>query len=469
MRPSRGGLMTRHRSASSLTPAGPRSLPPSTCAFALLVVAGCGITESARPPYVPEAAEMVPAEASQPSPGAPTGRQLAESLLGAEQIRLADLLRALDAVSPDVAAAEDEVRAASGRAWQAGLHPNPSLEFTREGPLDRRPWGRTAFTVGVRQPIVVSDRRRLAVNAELADRDVRRLDVEEVRRRVLGEARAAFVELVYLRDAIALHREMIGLAQKTLDLARERVEAKVAIDVEALKPELEVRSLQSTLVGLERQRDGARAVLEASLGGLTVPVDRFVREPVAPLANDGLGNLVQRVRETHPAARAARQAVEAAREGLTLARTASRPDISVGVAVGRDFDENDFIAEIGVEIPLAVFDAGQGRIFESEALVSKARREAEAVEVRLAVELSRWYGEYETARARLDEMRERILPLAERSLEATREAYRNARLEFLDLLDAQRTLLEARAASLELERDLNAAAAEIRTLVGDRP
>ena len=116
-----------------------------------------------------------------------------------------------------------------------------------------------------------------------------------------------------------------------------------------------------------------------------------------------------------------------------------------------------------------MFDAGQGRIHEAQSLVSKARREAEAVENRLAGLLSRWYGEHETARARLQEMRERILPLAERSLEATREAYRNGRQEFLDLLDAQRTLLEARAEALALERDLDAADAEIRTLTGDMP
>ncbi len=441
----------------------------SGLALGAMLACGCGLTERARAPYVPEASEMVPPVAQEATPWAPAGRQVAESVLGAQQVRLADLLRAVEAVSPDIAAASDEVGAGTGRAWQAGLHPNPSLELTREGPLDRRPWATSYYLVGVRQPIVVSDRRKLAVSAELADREVLRLDVEDVRRRVLGEARAVFVELVYLRDAIALHRELIGLAQETLDLARERVEAKVAIDVEALKPELEVRSLQSTLAGLERQRDGARAVLEASLGGLAVPVDRLVREPAARTTREGLGALVQRVREQHPAARAARQAVEAARERLVLARTQSRPDISVGVAVGRDFDENDFVAELGVEIPLAVFDAGQGRIHEAQSLVSKARREAEAVENRLAGLLSRWYGEHETARARLQEMRERILPLAERSLEATREAYRNGRQEFLDLLDAQRTLLEARAEALALERDLDAADAEIRTLTGDMP
>lgn len=436
---------------------------------AAMTLGGCGLSEHARPPFVPEPAELVAPDAPEASAAEPDGRLLAQAALAAPQIRLADLLRAVESASPEIAAAADDVRAATGRAWQAGLHPNPSVEFTREGPLDRRPWGRTQFLAGVRQPIVVSGRRKLAADAELADREVRVLDAEDVRRRVLGEARAAFVELVHLRDAVALHRELIALAQQTLDLARERVQAKVAIDVESLKPELEVQFLQSTLVGLERQFEGARAVLEASLGGLAVAADRLVREPVAPLAKDSLGSLVQRVRETHPAARAARQAVEAARERLALARTESRPDISVGVAVGRDFDGNDFVAEFGVEIPLAVFDEGQGRILEAQALVSKARRAAEAVENQLAVELSRRYGEYDAARARLQEMRDRLLPFAERSLEATREACRNARLEFLDLLDAQRTLLEARAAALALERDMEAAHAEILTLTGDMP
>jgi len=125
------------------------------------------------------------------------------------------------------------------------------------------------------------------------------------------------------------------------------------------------------------------------------------------------------------------------------------------VAVGRDFEENDFIARSASRSRSRCSTRARTDP-RGQALVSKARVRPRPWRSASPWTVSRRYGEYENRRARRDEMRDRLLPLAERSLEATREAYRNARLEFLDLLDAQRTLLEARAAALALERDLNA-------------
>jgi cobalt-zinc-cadmium efflux system outer membrane protein len=243
------------------------------------------------------------------------------------------------------------------------------------------------------------------------------------------------------------------------------VQAKVSVAPEALKPELEVYTLRNALTGHERRRDAARDRLSALLGGAPVPVDRLVRPE--PRAESALPTLVKRALDRHPALRAARQETETAQARLAMARTAERPDIEVSVLVGRDFDENEYVAELGVGIPLAVFDAGQGAIFEARALVAKSRRDAEALEKRIATEVTVRFGEREAARAQLRDLREQLLPLAERTLAATREAYEAGTQEFLDVLDAQRTLLEARAAALALERDTAAADAELAAITGE--
>lgn len=439
-------------------------LPGIVCASLL---GGCAATDAARPLYVPDAAEVSSVEIPLDAPARPRGRELAAQLLAKPEVTLDDVMRAAEAVSPEIAGASDDAVAASGRAWQAGLHPNPSLEFERDGPADDRPWGRTAFKVGVRQPIVVSDRRRLAVSAEVAERDARRLAVEDVRRAVRAEARLAFLDVVYLRETAALRRELVAVAQQTLDLANSRVEAKVALASESLRPELAVVSLRTELAGTERRLAAARSRLETLLGGVALPAERLAAPPLPP--PEELAPLVRRAMETHPGLLVARQEAEASRERFALARTAARPDIAVRLAVGRDFDENDFLAEVGVEIPLACFDQGQGAVLEARALASKARRDVESMEREIAAEISRRYGDAGSARAELAELRERMLPLAERTLAATREEYASGRREFVDVLEAQRTLLEARAAALALERDAVVADAEILTLTGEKP
>jgi len=442
------------------------NLRTAACAIAL---GACSATaDLVRPPFTPTDAEQAAlAKRDAESTERPATREDAKALLAASEVTLDDVLRAIEIVSPEIAAARDDVLAASGRAWQAGLHPNPSIEFQREGPADDRPWGRSQFMLGVRQPVVVSERRRLAVNAALAGREARKSEVEDVRRDVRGAARTAYVELVYLRESVALHRDLLAVAQQLLDLAKSRLDAHVAVAPEALKPELEVYTLRSALTGFERRRDAARDALSALLGGMDVPVERLAKR--FPAAEPDLAALLHRTIERHPALIVARQEADAARERLALARTASRPDVDVRVLVGRDFDENDFVAEFGVEIPLAAFDAGQGAIFEARALASKARRDVEILERKLSTEISLRFGDSAAARAELRELRERLVPLAEKSLVATRDAYQSGHQEFLDVLDAQRTLLEARAAALALERDAALADAEIITLSGDAP
>jgi cobalt-zinc-cadmium efflux system outer membrane protein len=438
------------------------------CAVALV---GCSAAEEwTRAPYAPtqdEHAALAADDAEVQADAKAATRADAEALLAGPEVTLDHVLQAVDIVSPAIAAAKDDALAASGRAWQAGLHPNPSIELEREGPADDRPWGRSQLLLGVRQPIVVSDRRRLAVNAELAGRDARRLSVENVRREVRGAARAAFVDVVYLRESVALHRDLLVVAQQLLDLAKSRLDAQVAVASEALKPELEVYTLRSSLAGFERRRDAARDALSALLGGLPVPVERLTHPH--PDAQPDLPALVAGAMESHPALLVARQEATAAQERLALARSVNRPDVNVRVAFGRDFDENDFVAELGVEVPIAAFDAGQGAVFEARALASKARRDVEILERELATELTRRHGAAAAARAELAELRGRILPLAEKTLATTREAYQAGTQQFLDVLDAQRTLLEARATALALERDAALADAEILTLSGATP
>jgi len=61
-----------------------------------------------------------------------------------------------------------------------------------------------------------------------------------------------------------------------------------------------------------------------------------------------------------------------------------------------------------------------------------------------------------------------ILPQAEKALDQTREGYQVGKFEYLDLLDAQRTLAEARIGHAAAVAELNEAAATLEELGGVR-
>jgi cobalt-zinc-cadmium efflux system outer membrane protein len=61
---------------------------------------------------------------------------------------------------------------------------------------------------------------------------------------------------------------------------------------------------------------------------------------------------------------------------------------------------------------------------------------------------------------------ERILPQAEKALDATEEGHRAGKFSYLDVLDAQQTLEEVRRAHLAALEDLNMQAADLEGITG---
>jgi cobalt-zinc-cadmium efflux system outer membrane protein len=64
--------------------------------------------------------------------------------------------------------------------------------------------------------------------------------------------------------------------------------------------------------------------------------------------------------------------------------------------------------------------------------------------------------------------RDEILPKAEKAVAQTNEAYGLGKLPYLDVLDAQRTLAEARIAYVAALSELNVTAADLERLIGTR-
>jgi replication-associated recombination protein RarA len=96
-------------------------------------------------------------------------------------------------------------------------------------------------------------------------------------------------------------------------------------------------------------------------------------------------------------------------------------------------------------VPIPFFNRNQGRIAEAEANVGRAAREAEAGVNDVLLELQEDHRRYTIAGERVRRYQVEILPRAALSLEQARVGYQAGKLRFIDVLDAQRTLGDARA------------------------
>lgn len=381
------------------------------------------------------------------------------------------LLEAADRLNPRIAAARAALGAAGGRSWNAALYPNPSIGVESENVrVTNGGFGVSETTVSVNQPIIVTDRRNAAIAAGRAQMNAQRWTLAQVRRDVHGRVRREMAEIINIRRSIALHRELIVLADHTLNIAQTRFEARAAPESEAIRARVESNTLSLNVERLEGELAAARARLSALLGGRDIDVNRLVEAPTRRTADAALTNvdaLQQRVRDRHPAVRAAESDVEAAQRRVELERARRQPDINTHVGVGVDHAADETFVEVGVGVPLPIFDDNRGAVLAAQFDVIRARRVADATADELAGAVAEAFHRWRSASGRLDVYEQQILRGAQRAYDQTRDGYQAGRLPFLDLLDAQRTLIEASIARIELIRAVDGAAADLHAILGE--
>jgi cobalt-zinc-cadmium efflux system outer membrane protein len=134
--------------------------------------------------------------------------------------------------------------------------------------------------------------------------------------------------------------------------------------------------------------------------------------------------------------------------------------------VGYNGERDTGVAEFGVGAEIPAWDARQGDILSARFGVVGARQRLAASEIDLLARLAGALGEYEAARVQLETFRDRIVPDARRAFTQTGDAYRAGNATFLDMLDAQRTLSDARVTLAELTAEAAEARAAVAGIVG---
>ncbi len=387
------------------------------------------------------------------------------SILESDRIELADLISLADIVNPELALARSEVRAKEGVARQAGLFPNPELEFEL-GDISTSDFDDRTEKVALVQALILSGRRGAAVSAAEAERLAALESYRTLRRDVIRRIRGVRAQCLHVREAKATLESLLAEAKRTLDIAETRFEVRAAPESQVTKALLEVYQLEVTQKDLDQHGARTAAELNAILGGVDIPMERLAGklETESLAAEDLLrsANL-----DEHPALKTAERNIEAAEASLKEAKAARFPDLGLSLAYGRSRSEDTDFYEAGLSLPLPIFDRNQGRVTESLSRVDAARERARIVEgeLQVAYELARQ--RYLSLQDQLHATLERILPAAERGFAQAQEGYRVGRLPILELIDAQRTLADIRLRVLELRRDLVVADADLVNLLSD--
>ncbi|KQP13181.1 TolC family protein [Pseudorhodoferax sp. Leaf267] len=362
---------------------------------------------------------------------------------------------------PDLSAARREVDATEGARTQAGAIQNPSLSVEAE---DLRRDNRTT-TVMLSQPFELGGKRAARIAAAERATELARAQLDGKQAELRASVTAAFL-------ASLIAQERVRLAQASLDLARsgsqatgKRVVSGKVSPVEETRAKLAEANVRLELIQAQGELQASLHELRA-LTTRSTGIDAVDGNALALPAMPAQEAIEQRITDA-PALRQAR--LEVRRLGaLADVESARRvPDITVNAGFKRTQDpgaRNQ--AVVGISIPLPVFDTNRGAIVEALRRQDKAEDEARAVELRLRADVAATRQRHATALAEVAAVQTDILPGAQSAFDAASKGFEAGKFDYLEALDAQRSLLQARAQYLRSVAEVHRAATDLDRLLG---
>lgn len=439
--------------------------------------------------------------------------------VGSETDRVLSLNAALVRVlqdNPRLAAFGSDIRAADARRIQAGLRPNPQLgldieelrfgdspsstSINRAGDgslidrtvtdVDNAGFGGSEFTLGVSQLIELGGKRARRIDLADEDRQVAIWDYEIARAEVTLEARRAYLEIVAGQEQVQLRRDLLELAETAAGVVNAQVTAGKVTPLLGNRARVEISQARIEFASAERALEAARYRL-AMLWGAEEP--DFVRVGGDLYSRPSLPELGELERRLLTRPDLSRWATEIARQEAVVAleRTLRVPDLTVSLgwrAIGlpdssastfdssgslssrssERFDDGlDHSVVLGFSIPLPLFHRNQGSIREAEILVGKAAHERREAFLGISRTLTTLYKTMEALHTEVVELEEQILPTATATFEATQQGFEQGKFPYLDVLDTQRTLFEAKNQYVDALAELHQAAAEMERFLGE--
>lgn len=392
-------------------------------------------------------------------------------------LHLDSLLAEVQRSNPTLQARRLEARALTTRARQVSALPDPSVGLTYQPRpiLTARGYQRSQWRL--EQTIPFPGKRRL--REEIADlsADVGSSETDAFGQDLELTVKKAYYELYRVQEQERVLTDFQDRLRSFEEAALSQYEVGSGTQQAVLKAQLERSRLEVRRKQLAEDRRSATEILARLLDrpntdGLTDPVR--VEDPGWPANNERSTELALRQR---PEAEALRQAALQSDRKIALARRAFFPDISLSLTymdlgagglspamTGRDAVS----LGAGLKIPLWR-DRLDAQV--EEARLQKRRVEAQyrALESTLRAQIADLQGRLDDQREQLDLLVDTLIPHAETTLEATLSAYTADRADFLDLLDAERTLFALRMDEQETRVRFYNTNAELQRTLGGGP
>jgi cobalt-zinc-cadmium efflux system outer membrane protein len=440
--------------------------------FLILLLLAFGITGCATHPIEAVLPEYRPVGKDLPAYQAPRQPSAASELPKIKEppdvLTLQEALALALMKNPALATFSWEVRAKEAQTLQAGLFPNPELSFEAEdfgGSKELQNFHEADFTLRLSQLIELGGKRSKRMRVAALEGNLEGWNYKTKRIDVLTEVTKAFIDVLSAQEQLSLAEELVSLSGQVLNTVSARVKAGKVSPIEKTKASITLSTSQFKLARAKQELVAARKRLVANWGDTSATFKKVKGDLYTTTSIPSVEQLIEYISKNPDIARWATE-IQRQQAVVTLEESKKIPDLTLtgGVRHKNAVDDNVFVAEISIPIP--IFNRNQGDTLAAKHRLAKAKEEKRAMSLQVRTTLVDAYKRLSTASTEVNILKEKVLTGAQDTFEKVREGYRQGKFALLDVLDAQRTLFEAKGQYTETLTAYHKAIADIKRLIG---
>lgn len=365
------------------------------------------------------------------------------------------------AANPGLQAAESGAAAAEGAVLQSKARPNPEISYSQE---DTRSQTRTS-TLQINQRLELGGKREARLRMAESEQAGARAAAFEARANLRYQLVTSFNELLLAQQRAEYASQIHELAIRAHDAARKRVTAGKVPPLEATRAQVAQASARLELDQARSSILVAQQRLAALWGGSAVEAGQaagdFVNTATPPAAEH-----IDALLEQAPAMLGARYALDQSRAASDLerARRVQDPTLSLGVKRAQDLGRNQIV--FGISIPLPLFDNNAGNQLQALRKAEQAELSLQDQRLQLRTQLLAARQQLIISNQQASQLQSLVIPTAQSAYDVAVRGFTLGKFNFLDVLDAQRTLFESQRQLLDQLMASHKARAEIDRILG---
>ena len=377
--------------------------------------------------------------------------------------------------SPGLKASFEKWQAALEKVPQVKTLPDPVLSYSNYIEEVETRVGPQKHAIGLNQKFPWFGKLNLKGQVAMQGANAQKEQYEVKKLMLISQVKKLYHSYSYIAQAIKITKDNITLVNNFESVARTKYKGGVGLQNAVIKIQVELGKLEDRLITLKDSLRPVVSKLNSAMNRpieLTLPLPPNISEEKVYLKKEELISMLKRM---NPNLKALDFMIEKEDFSVSLAKKNYYPDVTLGVnyistdsrfdATPPDNGKDPLIAKFSINIPLwrKKYDA---QVRENKSKYNSAVQNRQALENSLIADLEMALYELRDADRKIGLYRNTLLPKAEQNVKVNQLAFSADKASFLDLIDAQRVLLQFQLSEKKAMADYAKALAEIEKLTG---